>query len=75
MLIAGHTHRPKFVSNTGESYFNTGACVFPLGITGLEISDGNIALVKWHIRPDTTGALTVYRDVLKGPAHLSQFMY
>jgi UDP-2,3-diacylglucosamine pyrophosphatase LpxH len=75
MLIAGHTHRPKFVSNTGESYFNTGACVFPLGITGIEIQGGTIALVKWHIRPDPIGSLTVQRSVLKGPSPLMDFMY
>lgn len=75
MLIAGHTHRPKFVSNTGESYFNTGACVFPLGITGIEIQEGTIALVKWHIRPDPIGSLTVQRNVLKGPSPLEEFMY
>lgn len=75
MLIAGHTHRPKFVSNTGESYFNTGACVFPLGITGLEIAGGEITLVKWHTRPDESGSLTVRRNVLKGPASIHSFMY
>ncbi|HCX65638.1 MAG TPA: serine/threonine protein phosphatase [Eubacteriaceae bacterium] len=75
MLIAGHTHRPKYISKTGESYFNTGACVFPLGITGLEIEDGNITLVKWHTRPDRNGSLIIQRERLKGPNDLKEYMY
>ncbi|HMH33259.1 MAG TPA: hypothetical protein VK543_09535, partial [Puia sp.] len=34
------------------SYFNSGCCCFDDGdITGIEISDGHIRLVKWHTVP------------------------
>ncbi|NTW71308.1 MAG: serine/threonine protein phosphatase [Eubacteriaceae bacterium] len=75
MLIVGHTHRPKFGGKNGESYFNTGSCVFPLGITGIEIENGMISLVKWNIRPDEKGSLNVLRNVLKGPEPLDDYMY
>jgi Calcineurin-like phosphoesterase len=36
-------------SNIKPSYFNTGCCCFSDGdITGIEIADGHIRLVKWH---------------------------
>lgn len=68
MLITGHTHYPVFASgkfsktayqlNLGiaiqdASYFNTGCCCFNDGdITGIEIADGFIRLVKWTMKPN-----------------------
>jgi UDP-2,3-diacylglucosamine pyrophosphatase LpxH len=59
LVIAGHTHRPMFYSlskedriqnKTGEPYyFNVGSCVHPRCITGIEIENGDIRLVKWFI--------------------------
>lgn len=47
ILICGHTHHPASAA-TGESpYFNTGSCLKPGELTGLEIVDGAIQAVRW----------------------------
>jgi hypothetical protein len=47
-------------------YFNTGCCSFGDGdITGLEISDGEIRLVRWPCEPETD------REVLGRPLALA----
>ena len=47
MVICGHTHTPKCAGPGEPPYFNTGSGVFDGYITGLEIQNGEIALVKW----------------------------
>jgi UDP-2,3-diacylglucosamine pyrophosphatase LpxH len=47
MVICGHTHTPKFAGVDSPPYFNAGSGVFDGYITGLEIQNGEIALVKW----------------------------
>ncbi|MBS3784404.1 MAG: metallophosphoesterase family protein [Anaerolineae bacterium] len=47
MVICGHTHTPKAAKADALPYFNTGSGVFDGYITGLEIQNGRIALVKW----------------------------
>lgn len=51
LLIAGHTHRPMLnvrAANEPPAYYvNNGCCVHLDGITGLEIDEGEIRLVKW----------------------------
>lgn len=47
MVICGHTHTPKFAAPGALPYFNAGSGVFDGYITGLEIQNGEIALVKW----------------------------
>ncbi len=47
MVICGHTHTPKFAQAGEIPYFNTGSGIFDGFITGLEIQNGWIALVKW----------------------------
>jgi predicted phosphodiesterase len=43
------------------SYFNTGCCCFADGdITGIEISDGHIRLIKWHLH-----GITSHRVILE----------
>jgi predicted phosphodiesterase len=46
-VICGHTHTPKFAAAGDLPYFNAGSGVFDGYITGLEIQNGEIALVKW----------------------------
>jgi predicted phosphodiesterase len=71
-LICGHTHRPRFPGDKAPPFFNTGSCVHPRSITGIEIVTGTIALIKWWIRPwlEQNGALYVTREVLVGPKSL-----
>lgn len=51
LLIAGHTHRPMFNSEYdavfSTHYINDGCCVHDGAITGLELDQGEIRLVKW----------------------------
>lgn len=47
IVICGHTHTPAFPTLGTPPYFNTGSCIFADYITGLELKDGMIALVKW----------------------------
>lgn len=73
MLIAGHTHRPVF-SEAGEPpYFNTGSCVHPRCITGIEIANGSISLVKWCTKAKPDGTLTIGRDILAGPGKIADY--
>jgi UDP-2,3-diacylglucosamine pyrophosphatase LpxH len=73
ILIAGHTHRPAF-SKPGESlYFNDGSCVQPHYITGIEISNGLISLVKWSVKSNEKGNLFITKDILDGPINLNLY--
>lgn len=73
MLICGHTHRFKFPREDDLPYFNTGCCIYPTIITGIEISDGNIQLVRWKTEPNSNGFLKVNRMVLRGPKPIREF--
>ena len=65
ILVAGHTHRPRLPRKGEPLYLNTGSCVHPRCITGIEIATGEIRLIKWWIRPDQTAYLQVTREVLE----------
>ena len=71
--IIGHTHRPRFPEPGDIALFNDGSCVHPRSITGLEIENGKIALIKWHIVTTEDGFLKVSRKVLEGPEKLSDY--
>lgn len=63
ILITGHTHRP--MAGTKESpYFNTGSCIHPAGITGIEIGNRCITLVKWSLGTRSDQTVYVRREVL-----------
>ena len=78
VAIVGHTHRPMFCSlskqqrEAGEEekpyYFNCGSGVHPRCITGLEIQDMTIELIKWHIiaNSEDNGRLKVKRQPIEG---------
>jgi UDP-2,3-diacylglucosamine pyrophosphatase LpxH len=79
LVIAGHTHRPMFSALSKQDrrfgykkekpyYFNCGSGVHPRCVTGLEIQDNTIALVKWHVvaDPEKEGCLRVIRQVFEG---------
>lgn len=74
MIIAGHTHRPVFPKPGEVLYFNDGCCVHPRHITGIEIINGTISLVKWVImtKPDRT--LYVGREIIDGPVRILDYM-
>ncbi len=47
-VIIGHTHRPSFPKEKQPLYFNSGSCIHPEGISGIEISDKKMTLIKWE---------------------------
>lgn len=73
VLIAGHNHRPMFPEIGEPLYFNDGSCAHPLFITGIELCDGQITLVKWCVKVNEKGVLYVGRDIIAGPKLLRDF--
>ena len=69
ILVTGHTHRSRMPKEL-PGYFNTGSCVHPRCITALEISDGEIYLVKWAVYVMADNLLRVERILLDGPVKL-----
>jgi len=73
MLIAGHTHVPAFPKVGEPLYFNDGCCVHPRCITGIEIANGSISLIKWSIMTRPDQLLYIGREVLEGPVELTDY--
>ena len=71
--ITGHTHRPRFPEPGEIAYFNDGSCVHPRSITGLEIENGAITLIKWQIATTEDGILKVIRVPLEGPKKIADY--
>jgi UDP-2,3-diacylglucosamine pyrophosphatase LpxH len=71
VVICGHTHRPM-CAGYGASYFNAGGCVYDGYITGLEIQDGEIRLIRWSSWPRSgqSGEVRVRRELLATPRRL-----
>jgi UDP-2,3-diacylglucosamine pyrophosphatase LpxH len=74
MIIAGHTHRPRFPEPNELPYFNDGSCVQPRSITGIEIENMQISLIKWHIISHKDGTLQIVKSILEGPRRLSAYL-
>ncbi len=70
ITIAGHTHRPRFPDPGDIAFFNDGSCVHPRSITGIEIENGAISLIKWQIVTTDDGTLKIDRFLLEGPTAL-----
>lgn len=66
-IICGHTHRPKLPDPKDPVYLNTGCCVHPRGITGIELNGNEFSLVHWRVAPDDDGVLAIRKNVIKGP--------
>ncbi|CAH8284832.1 calcineurin-like phosphoesterase family protein [Mariniflexile fucanivorans] len=73
VTIVGHTHRPRFPEPGDIAYFNDGSCVHPRSITGIEIENGQISLIKWYIDTNDDGVLQIVRVVLEGPRKLIDY--
>lgn len=74
MIIAGHTHRPRFPEPGELPYFKDGCCVHPRSITGIEIEDMQISLIKWHTISHKDGTLQIVKTVLEGPKDIALFL-
>jgi len=73
ITIIGHTHRPRFPEPHEIPLFNDGSCVHPRSITGLEIENGAISLIKWQIEKTADGILQVIRKKLEGPQKIDSY--
>lgn len=73
LMICGHTHRPKFPGRDDLPYINTGCCVHPRGITGIEMFNGEIMMVDWRVKPNEDGMLYIDRKVIRGPLPISYY--
>jgi UDP-2,3-diacylglucosamine pyrophosphatase LpxH len=73
MLIAGHTHRAMFPQIGEHLYFNDGCCINPHYITGIEINDGSISLIKWMVKTRDNRNLFIDREILIGPIKLKDY--
>tara|TARA_R110000868_G_scaffold114364_1_gene306541 strand:- start:22545 stop:23441 length:897 start_codon:yes stop_codon:yes gene_type:complete len=73
ITIVGHTHRPRFPEPGDIAFFNDGSCVHPRSITGLEIENGAITLIKWQISTREDGTLQIIREVLEGPQKIIDY--
>ena len=73
ITIVGHTHRPRFPEPGDIPLFNDGSCVHPRSITGIEIENGKISLIKWQIATTEDGTLRVVRILLEGPQRLIDY--
>lgn len=63
-IIMGHTHEPYLAKADDTPYYNTGSCVHPRHITGIEIVNDQISLVRWAISADPESRLYVKREVI-----------
>ncbi len=73
ITIVGHTHRPRFPEPGDIAFFNDGSCVHPRSITGIEIVNGTISLIKWQIATKEDGTLQIVRVLLEGPINISDY--
>lgn len=74
ILITGHTHNPM-VGTKESPYFNTGSCVHPAGITGIEIENRCITLVKWSLGAREDQTVYVKREVLGETVCIDDFNF
>lgn len=74
MIIAGHTHKTAFPGKGDPLYFNDGSCIHPRCITGIEIANNEISLIKWSVQVDIKNHLYVGRTILEGPISLKEIL-
>ncbi len=74
ITITGHTHRPRFPKPKELPYFNDGSCVHPRCITGLEIENEQVTLIKWHVITTDEGTMKIVRTVLEGPEAIKDYI-
>lgn len=73
ITLVGHTHRPRFPEAGDIPFFNDGSCVHPRSITGIEIENGTISLIKWQIATKDDGTLQIVKVLLEGPRKLMDY--
>lgn len=72
-VIMGHTHNPTLPKPGNIPFVNTGSCVHPHSITGIEIKNGKITLVCWRTSVNAKKLLYIDRKILAGPYLLDAY--
>jgi UDP-2,3-diacylglucosamine pyrophosphatase LpxH len=74
LTICGHTHQPASTRPGMPLYFNTGSCIHPGAITGLELEQGELRLVTWMAQPGDSRdpVATIRREMLAPPRVLKR---
>jgi len=72
ILICGHTHNDIFPEPDEGLYFNDGCCVFPSAVTCIELTNGEISLVKWQVEVNKD-ILYINKTVTGGPEKLQKY--
>jgi len=70
-IIIGHTHQSVFPPKGQTPYFNDGSCVHPRCITGIEIENGEIKLIKWFIGRNANNCLCIMKETLAGTRRIA----
>lgn len=73
ILITGHTHRPKLADTSSIPYLNTGSCVHPRCITGIEIENHCFTLIKWTYCTREDFSIAISREILAGPICINDY--
>jgi UDP-2,3-diacylglucosamine pyrophosphatase LpxH len=74
ITICAHTHRPVCANYGQAPYFNTGSCIAPGYVTGIELERGVISLVKWTLSAFPGGnGLRAERQLLAAPRAMCLF--
>lgn len=73
ITVIGHTHRPRFPKQSQVPFFNAGSCVHPRAITGIEVINGQMSLIKWQIATTEDGVLQIIKVLLEGPCEITDF--
>lgn len=73
VLICGHTHNDIFPEPYEGLYFNDGCCVFPSSITCIELTNGEISLVKWQIEVGKKDVLYISKGIIGGPEKIQKY--
>lgn len=60
MIICGHTHVHQFPRNVNVPYFNTGSCLYDKSLTGLELVNGRLQMIRWCAFEEDRLGQTVY---------------
>lgn len=75
ILICGHTHRPRFPKYKELPYFNCGCCINTKGLTGIEITNGQILMVNWRMQANKKGTLQIVRTIVRGPEPIEKYNF
>jgi len=74
IIICGHTHRSAYAIPGKTPYFNDGCCCRKGYITGIEIENNEISLIRWSRGYSAKSMRKVEREVISGPINIESFL-